>query len=213
MLDKTYRVSHFDAIIFDLGAVIIDIDYAATINAFESLGIDNFNAIFSKAKQANFTDDFETGHITEDDFFEALNLRLGGKQNKQALINAWNTMLGLIPQNRIELLKACQNKLPTYLLSNTNFTHIKYIYSYIAKTFGVNNFEDWFTKVYLSFEVGMRKPNADIFEFVLHEIGLSASKILYIDDSPQHIQAARNLGITSHHLLDNEDVCDILQID
>lgn len=212
MSHNTYKISEFDAIIFDLGAVIIDIDYQATINAFEDLGIENFSEIFSKAQQTNFTDDFETGHISEKDFFEKLNQKLGGEQNPEKLINAWNKMLGTIPQERIELLKACKQKMPIYLLSNTNYTHIKFIYKYLKSEFNVDSLSPWFNKLFLSFEVGMRKPNTDIFEFVLKETGLNANNVLYIDDSPQHIKTARSLGITSHHLLDDEDVCDVLNL-
>ena len=68
MVSKTYNVSDFDAIIYDLGAVIIDISYETTIKAFEALGIESFSTIFSKAQQSALTDNFETGHISETEF-------------------------------------------------------------------------------------------------------------------------------------------------
>lgn len=210
MANKTYNVSDFEAIIYDLGAVIIDISYETTIQAFESLGIESFSSIFSKAQQSSLTDNFETGHISETVFFDALNDKLGGKYEIKALIDAWNAMLREIPQKRVDLLLASKKVVPTFMLSNTNDTHIKFIYNYLEGAFGISNFKPWFSKVYMSFEMGKRKPNADIFEQVLQENNLDAAKVLYIDDSLQHIQAARKLGIISHHLLDNEDVSDLI---
>lgn len=210
MVSKTYNVSDFDAIIYDLGAVIIDISYETTIKAFEALGIESFSTIFSKAQQSALTDNFETGHISETEFFTELNEKLGGKYEIKALIDAWNAMLGEIPQNHVDLLLASKQMVPTFMLSNTNETHIKFIYNYLEEKFGVNNFKPWFSKVYMSFEMGKRKPNADIFEQVLQENNLDAAKVLYIDDSLQHIESARKLGIISHHLLDHEDVSDLI---
>jgi putative hydrolase of the HAD superfamily len=209
---STYKVSDYKAIIFDLGAVLLNINYQDTIDAFRALGIKNFDEIFSKAKQSTLTDDFEKGHISETAFFGALKELLNTEVNESELIAAWNIMLKDLPQKRVDLLKECKTIVPTYLLSNTNFTHIVDYHSYLQKNFEVDDMSAWFTKVYYSFEMGKRKPDANIFEQVLNDNKLNATEVLYIDDSPQHIESAKKMGIVSHHLLDNEDVCDILLV-
>ena len=205
-----YIVSDYKAIIFDLGAVLLNINYQDTIDAFKALGIKNFDEIFSKAKQSTLTDDFEKGNISEKEFFGSLKQLLHTNVNESDLIAAWNIMLKDLPQQRVDLVKKCQAILPTFLLSNTNYTHIEDYHAYLQKNFKVDNMSTWFTNVYYSFEMGKRKPDANIFEQVLNENKLNATEVLYIDDSPQHIESAKKLGIVSHHLLDTEDVCDIL---
>lgn len=205
-----YKISNYKALIFDLGAVLLNINYQHTIDAFVALGIKNFDDIFSKAKQSTLTDDFEKGNISENQFFGELQKLLQTNVSQQELVHAWNVMLKDLPPQRVELLKACQQLVPTFLLSNTNYTHIQNYHAYLEKNFGVPNMESWLTKVYYSFEMGKRKPDANIFEQVLEENKLAAKDVLYIDDSPQHIESAKKLGIISHHLLDNEEVCDIL---
>jgi putative hydrolase of the HAD superfamily len=206
----TYKVSDFQAVIFDLGAVLLNINYQDTIDAFKALGIKNFDDIFSKAKQSSLTDDFEKGVISEIAFFDSLKKLLNTDVPRAELVAAWNIMLKDLPSKRVEMLKKCQTILPTFLLSNTNYTHIQDYHAYLEKNFSVPDMKTWFTKVYYSFEMGKRKPDANIFEQVLNENNLQPEKVLYIDDSPQHIESARKLGVVSHHLLDCEDVCDIL---
>lgn len=205
-----YKVSDFQAVIFDLGAVLLNINYQDTIDAFVQLGIQNFDDIFSKAKQSTLTDDFEKGTISEDHFFGELQKLLNTNVSQSALVEAWNVMLKDLPAKRVAMLQSCKKIVPTFLLSNTNFTHIQDYHAYLQRHFQVNDMSDWFTKVYYSYQMGKRKPDANIFEQVLTENKLTAQQVLYIDDSPQHIESAKKLGIVSHHLLDNEEVCDIL---
>ncbi len=207
-----YKIQNFDAIIFDFGGVIINIDYNATIRAFESLGLGSFEEIFSKAQQNSLSDDFEKGLISEDTFFNTLSQEFDKPVDIEDIRKAWNSMLLDIPQNRIELLKKTHEQMPTFLLSNTNDTHIKAINDYLRTTHQLDSVHSWFTKVYFSFEVNQRKPNADIFERVLSENNLNPSKTLFIDDSLHHVAAAKSLGIITHHLLDGEDICNLLMV-
>jgi len=110
-----------------------------------------------------------------------------------------------MPNDRLELIKALKSKYRIYLLSNTNSIHI----DAFKKQLGIvkwQEFSDLFDKMYLSHEVGMRKPNAEIFEHILAEQKLKAEEVFFIDDSPQHIEGAKKIGIQSHHLLDNEEI-------
>lgn len=204
-------IKNYDAIIFDFGGVIINIDYNATIRAFSQLGLGSFEEIFSKARQNSLSDDFEKGLISEDVFFDSLNKNFAHPVETDKLRKAWNSMLLDIPQRRIDLLKAINSQMPTFLLSNTNDTHIREINKYLESTHQVRSVHSWFNKVYFSFEMSQRKPDAEIFETVLRENNLDPARTLFIDDSPQHIEAAKKLGIQTHHLLEGEDICDLLK--
>jgi len=101
---------------------------------------------------------------------------------------------------RIEILKRVKKTHRIFLLSNTNDIHIKYINNYLQKEYAMPDLTSLFEKTYLSYEIGMRKPDAEIFEFVLKENDLIPSETLFIDDSVQHIETARKLGLHAHWL-------------
>ena len=192
------------AIIFDLGAVILNINYQNTIDEFSKLGVKNASTFYSKKVQTDLFNQIETGEITAEKFLSELQ-----KETNNATISqvkyAWNSMLLDLPNERLELIKALKSKYRIYLLSNTNNIHI----DAFKKQLGNAKWEDFctlFDKMYLSHEVGLRKPNAEIFKHILNEQKLKAEEVFFIDDSPQHIESAKKLGIHCHHLLDNENI-------
>jgi len=114
-------------------------------------------------------------------------------------------MLLNLPQERISLIKSLKNKYKIYLLSNTNSIHI----NAFKNKLGVkkyNEFYNLFHKVYYSYKIGFRKPHAKAFQLILNENKLPAHEVLFIDDSPQHIEGAKKLGIKTYHLEDNQEV-------
>ena len=92
-------------IIFDLGGVILNIDYQLTVEAFKKLGIDDFEEIFSQYKQSTLSDDFETGRITELEFYEGIKTISGKDFTFEEYKNAWNALLLDLPKERINILK------------------------------------------------------------------------------------------------------------
>ena len=93
-----------------------------------------------------------------------------------------------------------------FLLSNTNEIHIKAFTKILMDTYGQNIFESTFEKIYYSSKMKMRKPDAEIFEYVLKEINLSANETLFVDDSEQHIKGAEKIGLHVFHLLQGKDI-------
>lgn len=201
--------SEFENIIFDFGGVIINIDYEATINAFKDLGISDFDALYSQAAQSDLFDAIETGRISPQHFINGILQLLPAGVTPNQVVHAWNTMILDIPKERIEFLQQLSQTHDIYLLSNTNSIHIdKAMREWNNKTQADIN--DVFKKVYLSHEMGMRKPDVEIFRHVCQEQGLDPSKTLFIDDSIQHIHGAREAGLHAHHLLSNETIQSIL---
>jgi glucose-1-phosphatase len=184
-----------EAIIFDLGGVIIDLDYHRTAAEFVKLGMSDFDEIYSKAKQSSLFDDFEKGIMSVDGFRSELKKHLPPNISDEQIDQAWNAMLIDIPIHRVEFLKRVGAKHRIFLLSNTNRIHVKAFTKMAADIFGENNFLSIFEKCYLSCEMGMRKPDAEIFEKVISDNHLDRTKTLFIDDSKQHFEGALKIGM------------------
>jgi|TARA_B110000879_G_scaffold201285_1_gene276233 HAD superfamily hydrolase (TIGR01509 family) len=191
-------------IIFDLGAVILNINYENTIDEFTKLGVKNAETFYSKKVQTELFNKIETGKISNNEFLKALQKETKNAKIKQVKI-AWNAMLLDLPKERLQLIKKLKNNHTIYLLSNTNSIHINAFKEELGNKKWLE-FCELFDKMYLSHELGLRKPDAKIFEYILNEQKLKAEDVFFIDDSPQHIASAKKLGINCHHLLDNEDI-------
>jgi putative hydrolase of the HAD superfamily len=182
-------------IIFDLGGVLLNIDYSATEKAFRQLGISDFQERYSQLSQNSFFDDWETGRLSREDFFKGLQ-HAGCEALSDAQIEqAWNAMLLDFPLRRLQLLQQLRLRYDLFLLSNTNEIHEEAFNKLLNQTCGWSSLGHFFDKIYFSHRVGLRKPGRDIFKRILQENGLKAEHTLFIDDSPQHIETAKSLGI------------------
>ncbi len=193
MIDK-----NIEALIFDFGGVLIDLDYNATIDAFKNLGISDFDTMYTQAQQSHLFDDFETGKISSQRFINGLLNYLPHTVTPNQVVTAWNAMLLQIDPKKVEQLTELRKKYPVYLLSNTNEIHIGVAYRRWEKTMG-QPIHNYFNKIYLSHEVGIRKPNKEIFELVCTENDLNPSRTLFIDDTEQHIRGAEKIGLQTYH--------------
>jgi HAD superfamily hydrolase (TIGR01509 family) len=191
-------------IIFDLGNVILNIEYQKTINEFNKIGIQDASIFYSQSIQKEIFNLLEIGKISEFDFLIEVN-KLCPKATHKQILAAWNALILDLPQERLSLINKLKSSFSIYLLSNTNAIHINEI---IKKT-GVkkyNKFYNLFNKVYYSHEIGLRKPNPEAFNIILNENNLNVSEVLFIDDSIQHIQSAKRLGIKTYHLTEDESI-------
>ena len=176
-------------IIFDFGDVFINLDKEATYRELYRLGVEE---ISEKMIQVYY--DYEKGLISTDDFVDYFHNEFAIE--KEDLVKAWNAILLDFPLERLDFLKelAASNKYRLFLLSNTNDMHI----SWIQKDWGMdlyNEFKNCFEQFYLSHEIQMRKPNTDIYEFVLEENNLVPSETIFIDDTLENTETAEKLGI------------------
>jgi putative hydrolase of the HAD superfamily len=201
---------HVDAIIFDLGGVILNIDYQLPVKAFRKLGIEDFSAHFSQASQSTLLDDYETGKLSSQAFIEAVRGFVKPEVSDDQIVDAWNSILLDLPEQRLFTLEKAAENHRIFLLSNTNDLHIESFNRYLLDEFQLPSLEPFFEQLYLSYEVGLRKPDPRIFEYVLQDAGLDPQNTLFIDDSIQHIQSANELGILTHHLV-KEDLIAFLE--
>jgi len=195
-------------IIFDFGGVILNINYQLNVDAFKEIGFSDFEKSYSKAAQIHLFNDLETGLISPQAFREGIRNVSGKNISDESIDYAWNKIILDLPEKRILLLKQLKSRYKTFLLSNTNQIHYD-VYIKILQKYGYHHFNDIFEKAYFSHEIGMRKPDKEIFEFVLEDQHLIPGETLFIDDSIQHIEAAQKSGIITHHLNQGEDITDL----
>lgn len=197
-------MKNITSIIFDLGGVILNINYKNTIESFEALGIKDAQNLYSKNSQTDIFNKIEIGEIDAEEFLSTLQKKTTNS-NIQEIKKAWNAMIIDLPEKRIKFLKKLRLKYSIFLLSNTNTIHINKFQRIIGSR-KYNEFYKLFHKIYYSHEIGLRKPNTEAFEMILRENHLSAKNVLFIDDSIQHIKSARKLGINVIHLSNHQDI-------
>jgi len=199
-------------IIFDLGGVLLNIDYKRTDEAFRKLGIDNFDELFSKLSQTDLFDNLEKGLISYEAFRTELKKIINKPLHDSDLDYAWTALLLDFPKERIEMLKKLKSKFNTYLLSNTNEMHCRFYNNRLKTDYQIENLDALFTKTYYSHLIHLRKPDREIYEYVLHDSHLNPAETLFIDDTLKNIEAADLLGIKGYRLKEGEEVVELFKL-
>lgn len=198
-------------IIFDYGNVIFTIDFPKLKQAFINLGIRDADAFFSHKTQSPLFDALDRGEVDAAEFREAVRDAAGNPLLTNAEIDAaWNTLLVGVPDGYHTLLQQLKQHYRTFLLSNNNEIHYGWIMDYLQREHGLADNSTFFEKDYYSHLLGQRKPDAQIFQFVLDAHGLLPEQTLFIDDSPQHVAAAKQLGIEAQLLQAGDPLPDLL---
>lgn len=187
-------------IIFDLGGVLLDIDYNLTRSAFENLGVANFDEMYSQANADKLFQNLETGKVSEEKFYKELNKATGLQLSEKEIRNAWNAMLLSFREKSLEYLEQLKDRYKIYLLSNTNQIHLNSFYEIFNQKKRKKSFEKYFEKVFYSFEIGLRKPDIECYEWVLNDLQIEPQKSLFIDDSLNNIHGAEKAGLQTLHL-------------
>jgi epoxide hydrolase-like predicted phosphatase len=199
-------------IILDFGGVLLNIDYQLTEKAFIDLGCKNFHAMYSQAQQSDLFNSFETGKITEQTFIKEVKTIAGLQERTDDEIKqAWDAMLIDFPKKNYDLLKELKKKYHVFLLSNTNETHINAFEKLIKQTCPLPEFIGLFEKVYYSCRMHLRKPNVECFLEVLKESNLNPEETIFIDDSAQHLEGAKEAGITAYWLKKGVDTTSLVK--
>jgi putative hydrolase of the HAD superfamily len=192
-----------NTIIFDFGDVFINLDKQATVDALQNLGLTEWN---EDLNQLNMQ--FETGQISRDEFIGGIQKHIPNASTEE-IVTAWSAILLDFPLYRLEFLQMLSTKYRLFLLSNTDAIHIDTFEQNNGSSF-YGDFYKCFEKVYFSFEIEMRKPNSEIFSYVLNEHDLQAKRTLFVDDKKENTDAALALGFQVWNLqVGEEDVVDL----
>ncbi len=205
-------MKHIDTILLDLGGVLIDVDYDRTARAFRALGFEDFDTLYSKAKQTDLFDRFETGELSASGFRDEVRALFRQDLSDLEIDACWNAMLGSIPEERLELVHRLKQDFRVLLFSNTNLIHLPAFTEIVRRENKIDDFKGLFDGAYYSCEIGKRKPNKDAFLHVLSQHSAPPERTLFIDDSMHHVAGAREAGLNAEYLeLEREDVIGLMR--
>ncbi len=192
-----------DTIIFDFGDIFINLDQQATINGLQSLGLQSWNEDLDHLNTS-----FEKGQISRDNFLLGIQKQIPNAKIDE-ILTAWNAVLLDFPLYRLEFLQLVSQQYRLFLLSNTDAIHIDHFEQREGLSF-YSDFYQCFEKVYFSYEMGMRKPDAEIFNTLIRQHELSPKRTLFVDDKKDNTDAAKAIGIQVWNLqVGQEDVVDL----
>ena len=197
-------------IILDLGGVIMGLNVPKTIESFKKLGIHDIVNNTGHAYQYPFFYELEVGKISEDTFLESLRNLSEQKPSYQEIIKAWNEMILDMPKERVDFLYKLKDNYTIYLLSNTNSIHQKKYLDEFKDTYKIS-FNDLFKKAYYSHEIGIRKPNVEVFKYILNDSNLKAEETLFMDDALSNVEAAQEAGIQGF-LVEDYNLFNVLDV-
>lgn len=192
-------------IIFDFGGVLINLDTEAVPR-----GLARFGVPVPGSDLISLSQRYEKGEIDSESFLNSAKRALPGSSTEE-IRQIWNQTIADFPEERFEFLTELKKsgKYRMFLLSNTNALHIEQVRTTMGKT-AYKAFYRCFEGFYLSHEIGMRKPDPEIFSFVLAQNGLQADRTLFIDDTQEHTLSAAKLGIRTWHLdIEKETILDL----
>jgi putative hydrolase of the HAD superfamily len=193
-----------DTIIFDFGDIFINLDKQATIEGLQRLGLTSWN---EDLNHLNIS--FEKGQISRDNFLLGIQKHIPNATIEEILA-AWNAVLLDFPLHRLEFLQLLSQKYRLFLLSNTDAIHINHFEQREGASF-YSDFYQCFEKVYFSYEMGMRKPDTEIYHALIRQHELSPKRTLFIDDKKDNTDAAKTLGLQVWNLqVGQEDVVELL---
>lgn len=186
-------------IIFDFGNILIDLDIERTWASLRHfIGDDYVQKLKTAYPNGDIFIDFEIGKISEQTFLETLRSVSDHPLSIRQIKEAWNAMLLTIKPERFDMLLRLRENYKVFLLSNTNETHYNFVDGYLRTVYGfdIQHFSTtFFDKAYYSHEINLRKPNLDIYEFVLQDARLKAEETLFIDDISANTEGAKQVGM------------------
>jgi glucose-1-phosphatase len=202
-------MSSIKNVIFDLGGVLLNVDYHKTADAFKALGARQFDELYSQANANHLFESLETGSISEDAFYEAIAQYCEPGTTRYQMQFAWNAILLDFRKDSLLVLKSLKEKYNLYLLSNTNSIHLSSFNNTLLEETGNISLDHYFIKSYYSHLIQMRKPYVETYQWVLNDAQIIASETLFIDDSVNNIKGAMEAGIQTHLLLPTENIRDL----
>ena len=197
-------------IVFDLGGVLVDLDFKSAINGLQKADFANVKEQLQAFDREGIFQKFELGEMTAEEFRSAIRENSTVTLTDEEVDALWNLMLLEIPREKLELILDLRGKYMVYLLSNTNSIHWDYV---CKNAFNYRGFRvsDYFEKTFLSFEMHLAKPDKAIFEKMLEDANLLAEETLFIDDSEANCKAAAEVGIHAHHYHIGDDLSKIFE--
>ncbi len=208
---KMKDFSQIKNIIFDLGDVIINIDFMLTLKAFQEVSGLDLDTVILKFEKLKIYDRIERGGITDQEFAQFLKYSFNLIISDEEILTRWSALLLDIPKERIDLIQKLQSKYRIFILSNTSHPHIIDVNKILYKSSGVEDLKNLCEKAYYSYDLGLRKPDREIYTYVLEDSHLKPKETLFLDDNYDNIVAAKKVGIQTIHVQKPISILEYLQ--
>jgi FMN phosphatase YigB (HAD superfamily) len=193
-----------DALLFDLGRVVLDIDFNQTLHRWATYAGREPQQLMQRFSCDELYHRHEKGEISDAAFFAGLRTSLGIDLSDAEFLEGWNAIfVGEIPGIR-ELLARAARHLPLYAFSNTNVAHVACFSKQYADVLG------HFRQIFVSSSIGLRKPDAEAYDHVVGAIGVPADRIVFFDDLAENIEGARARGLKAVRVISADDVAEVL---
>ncbi len=189
-----------DALLFDLGGVVIEIDFDRVFSKWALYSNQNLETIKSRFSFDSYYERHERGEIEASEYFASLRRSLGIDITDEEFIAGWNSIYVGEISGVATVLSNVKEKLPIYAFTNSNSTHQL---EWSKKFRHVLNL---FRNVFVSSEMGKRKPESAAFKTISREIGVKPEYILFFDDSLENIAGAKKIGMQAVHVKSLDDI-------
>jgi glucose-1-phosphatase len=193
-----------DALLFDLGHVVLDIDFDKAIACWAGHAGCEPSGIVSRFVRGETYQHHEIGKISDAAYFDSLRDTLGIGISDDQFLEGWNAIFAGEMPGIAPLLERAATRMPLYVLSNTNRPHVEHFSKAYAGLLG------HFREMYLSSTIGLRKPDPAAYDHVVKAIGVPASRILFFDDLAENVEGARARGLNAVQVKSSADVAHAL---
>ena len=188
-------LKNIETIIFDLGGVIIDLDSKSVIDQFQRYSDKTARDIIRLISQSQDLIDYETGKMSDSDFCQTVNKLLHTELSQASFETIWNSFLGNIKQDKLHLMLALKDQFNLLILSNTNAIHQRSFDQRVGELISTRIMSDMVHTAYYSHELGLRKPDPNIYKRVIDLQNLNPTRTLFFDDRNENINMAQDFGI------------------
>jgi glucose-1-phosphatase len=193
-----------DALLFDLGRVVLNIDFSKAVACWAGHAGCETDDIVRRFVRTEAYWHHETGKISDAAYFDSLRSSLGIPLSDAQFLEGWNAIFAGEMPGIAPLLARAAKHLPLYVFSNTNNAHVEYFSVIHADVLG------HFREMFLSSSIGLRKPDAEAYDHVVKSIGRPAGRIVFFDDLAENVESARARGLKAVHVKSSGDVADAL---
>ena len=193
-----------DALLFDLGRVVLDVDFKKTLACWAGHAGCEPADLAGRFSRDEFYQRHEKGELSDAEFFEALRTALGIAISDAQFLEGWNAIFSGEMPGIAPLLERAARSVPLYAFSNTNAAHVEHFSSAYPGVLG------YFRELFLSSAIGLRKPDAEAYDHVVKAIGAPAERIVFFDDLAENIEGARARGLTAVHVTSSDDVAEAM---
>jgi len=192
-------------IVFDLGGVLITLDRSEAVKRFEKEGLKNAEELLNAYHQNGIFLELEEGKLSQEEFYEAVRKEAGKYISNETIDYGWMGFLKELPEYKLTMLEDLKRKgYHLYLLSNTNPVVMSWAYSSAFSPQG-KTIDEYFDKLYLSYQIGYTKPHPEIFQFMFKDSGMIPSESLFIDDGKANVEMGKQFGMKTYLAENGED--------